>query len=107
MKTINLEQVPAQSLTFVVNDVSYQVRIFDISENGEPVMCADVSINGQGVLNGFRIEKGSLIIPFQYLSEQGNLLLSMPDEEDADYNRFGESQILYYLSPTEALEFLE
>lgn len=97
MKNIPLEALPNQSLTVNVDDLRWYLRIKEC--NG--VMACDVSLNDEPLLLGTRICPGTPIIPYEYLQGNGNFLLLVDNEDLADWEKFGVSQSLVYVSPEE------
>lgn len=65
-------------------------------------MCCDINCNSIQLLNGTRIVAGFPIIPYPaYFQPNGNFLLLTTNEALPDYNEFGITQTLIYLSAAE------
>lgn len=99
MKQINIKATPNQEFTVNINSYRYDFRFILIDDG---VMAYDLSINELPVIQGFRIIKGALLLPYNYQEQSGNLFMSAPDDEDVSYQQFGQSQFLYYLNADEA-----
>ena len=79
----------------------YALSIYSIDGH----MAYDLSIDSQNIVSGFKLANDIPLLPYRYQEVNGNLLLSLPDDELPDYKRFGSSQYLYYLSESEITEY--
>lgn len=96
MRTIPLSAVPNQSLSVRLDDTRLVLRLKEA--NG--VMVADLERDNETVILGTRVLAGEPIIPYRYL-EQGNFLILTINDELPDWNLFGISQTLVYLTIAE------
>lgn len=96
MDLVELERIPNQELSVRLADRRFVLRI----KEAAGVMVADVTVDGETILQGSRIVAGTPIIPYEYLGA-GNLLLLTDDGELPDYTQFGVTQTLVYLSAAE------
>jgi len=95
MLTLQLSNIPEQTFTTQLDNDRYVIRIFQI--NG--TMACDISKNGVQITNGQRITPGSFLIPFfGYQGKGGNFLLLTTNDNLPDFNQFGITQTLIYLS---------
>lgn len=100
MQTINIQAIPNQEFTVNIGDYRYDIRLF--LDDG--VMAYDLSIDQVEAIEGQRIIAGELMLPYKYQEADGNFYLSVPEDEDPDYEQFGDSQKLYYLTSSESAE---
>lgn len=98
MKLIPLQPIPNQSFTSNIGGFRYDFAIKTIQPG---VMAYDLSIDQAPVVQGFRIENGALLLPYIHMEKGGNFIFLIPDDQTADYQQFGSSQNLYYLSAEE------
>jgi hypothetical protein len=99
MLAIPLQPLPNQSVSFNADGVLWTVHVYQAITH----MCADVSINGEPVIQGVRCFGGIGLMPYPYMYEPdyGNFMF----DSDADYTEFGASCNLYYLEQDEIAEF--
>ena len=64
-------------------------------------MSYDLSINAEQIIQGFKLVNDVLLLPYVHQEVNGNLLLLLPEDEIPDYESFGLSQFLYYLTQDE------
>jgi len=98
MQNIAVSAIPAQSFTTTINDVRYDFVIRSIGSN----MVYDLSINEVMVCQGFRLVIGQLMLPYKYQEVGGNFILQTPTTEEPNYESFGSTQFLRYLTTEEA-----
>lgn len=98
MQTISIQAIPNQEFTVNIGDYRYDIRLVFIEPG---TMAYDLSIDEQPVIRGQRVTKGELFMPYRYQEVDGNFYLYMPEDEQPDYEQFGDSQMLYYLNPEE------
>lgn len=98
---IEINAIPAQSFTISLGGYSYSIRLFSIDGN----MSYDLSIDDVSIIQGFKFVNEVLMLPYKYQEVNGNLLLSVPDDETPDYTKFGSTQFLVYLDADEAETF--
>ena len=91
MREISLQAVPNQRIT-----VSLDGSVWDIELKSCPqFMTASIWRDGEPVILGQRIVEGGLLIPYRYLSVNGNFFID--GNGQADWREFGRSQNLYYI----------
>lgn len=96
-----MQQIPLLALanqSFTVELESKQFTITLKEANG--CMVADVNIDGADIVLGSRCLAGEPIIPFAYLQD-GNLVFQTLDDALPDFNEFGVTQTLFYLTDAE------
>ena len=96
MIQVPIEAVPNQSFSAQLDGRRFALRIKEC--NGG--MVADVAIDGITVLLASRLVAGTPVIPYRYL-EAGNLILTTDGEALPDYEQFGVTQLLVYLTAAE------
>lgn len=101
MRAINIQAVPNQEFTINIGDYRYDISLKYIQPG---VMAYDLLIDEQPVIQGQRVTPGVMLMPYQYQEVDGNFYLYVPDDEDPDYQQFGDSQLLYYVTAEELAE---
>lgn len=99
MRLINIEPVPNQSFTVNIGSHRYDIAL-KYPEDG--FMLYDLYIDEDAVQLGQRVTQGMMFMPYRYQAVDGNFMLYIPEGEQPDYNQFGDSQLLYYLTSDEA-----
>lgn len=103
MKTINnIKPIPNQNIQIPIGDHSYTIRFIWC----DTFVTYDLYVDDKIVVEGFRVVYGQLLIPYAYQEIDGNFILDTNGEE-ADYNWFGETQFLRYLTPDESASWRE
>jgi len=97
MQVIPLEPIPNQSLTLVLDGNRWSLTI----KQAVTSMFADIALNDQPIMQGVRFCVGTPLIPYRYLQGFGNFLLLTDNEDLPDWQQFGASQQLVYVSPGE------
>lgn len=90
---IDINAAPNQSLSVNLDGSRYEITI----NYAAGCMCASVVRDGVGVISGHRMVSGEPIIPYRHM-EQGNFVLATENDAAPDYNKFGVTQFLYYVS---------
>lgn len=96
MIEIPLQAIPNQSLSVLLNNVQYDIRI-EVCNN---IMAFDIVRNNIAIVTGQRAVAGEPIIPYQYL-EDGNFAVLTMNDAYPDYLQFGITQSLIYASQSE------
>jgi len=96
MITIDLAAIPNQTLGIRLGDDLYAITV----KAARGIMCADIIRNDIPIVTGSRIVSGAPLIPYRYL-ESGNFVIFTENDEYPDYTKFGDSQMLEYLSAEE------
>lgn len=97
MRDIALLTVPNQSLSATIDGVLWELTI----KVARGTMLADVRRDGVDLVLGQRIVAEYPILPYRYLSHQGNFAILTRDGELPWWEKFGRSQSLIYLEPSE------
>lgn len=97
MRDITLLAVPNQTFSATINGVLWELTI----KAAIGTMLADVRRNGVDLVLGQRIVAEFPILPYRYLSHQGNFAILTRDGELPWWEEFGRSQSLIYLEPAE------
>lgn len=98
MIEVPLRDVPSQEFNFQADETRIIVRLFDTGR----CMAVDLTINGEVVLLGQRIVAGTPFIPYVYM-ERGNLILLTEGGQEPDWQQFGITQSLLYLTADEVV----
>ena len=94
---VKLEAIPNQKFTVTLEDNRYDVKIFYTGD----CMAYDLDVNQVNVISGFQFINGELMLPYEYQEVNGNLLLIVPDDALPDYESFGNTQFLAFLTQEE------
>ncbi|MDX3877598.1 hypothetical protein [Achromobacter denitrificans] len=97
MRDIGLLAVPNQTFSATINGVLWELTI----KAAVGTMLADVRRDGVDLVLGQRIVAEFPILPYRYLSHQGNFAILTRDGELPWWEEFGRSQSLIYLEPVE------
>lgn len=97
MIEISLQSVPNQSFSFNIAETA-----FDVTLKTSDSLIADISINGETVIQGVRIMAYRPVLPYAYLSQSaGNLFFITENGAAPSYELFGVTQTLVYASEEE------
>ncbi|PPA72661.1 hypothetical protein C4E15_29405 [Achromobacter spanius] len=97
MRNITLLAVPNQTFSATIDGVLWELTI----KAAAATMIADVKRDGTDLVLGQRIIAEYPIVPYRYLSHQGNFAILTRDGELPWWEEFGRSQSLIYLEPVE------
>lgn len=97
MELIKIESIPSQQFTVPLGGNNYDIKIYSIDGH----VSYDLSINAEQIVQGFKLVNDILLLPYVHQEVNGNLLLSLPEDEIPAYENFGLSQFLYYLTQDE------
>ena len=97
MRDITLLAVPNQTFSATINGVLWELTI----KAAVGTMIADVKRDGVELVLGQRIVAEYPILPYRYLSHQGNFAILTRDGQLPWWEEFGRSQSLIYLEPAE------
>ncbi|MFY3460964.1 hypothetical protein ACOTJD_30345 [Achromobacter xylosoxidans] len=97
MRDITLLAAPNQALSVTINGVLWDLVI----KVARGTMLADVKRDGLDLVVGQRIVAEFPILPYRYLSHQGNFAILTRDGDLPWWEEFGRSQSLVYLEPSE------
>lgn len=101
MVEITLQQTPNQSFSFDLDGKTY-----DVTLRTTETIIADISIDNELAISGVRVMPYRPMIPYEYLAKGGGNLFFITENGDAlNYELFGVSQYLAYLTQEE-VEFL-
>lgn len=96
MQIVPIQAIPNQQLDIVLDSVSYRIKLRTI----KGVMVADIERAGVTLINGTRCLANELIIPYRYL-ESGNFIFVTKDYELPNYEQFGITQNLVFITASE------
>ena len=101
MQLVTIDPVPSQKFIVPLGGNDYSLSIYSIDGH----MAYDLSIDNELIVSGFKLVNDIPLLPYRYQELNGNLLLSLPDDELPDYSKFGLSQFLYYLDAAESASY--
>lgn len=96
MLEISLIQHPNQTFPVILEGSRYDLTIKD----GDGFLIMDVVRDDVMILQGQRLLANTPIIPYNYLT-QGNLVIITDNDDLPDWQQFGITQQLYYLTVEE------
>lgn len=99
MLEISLQNTPNQSFSLDTEGV-----VFDITISTTGVTVMDVVIDGVLKIGSAKCLPMTPVIPYRYL-EHGNFFFITENDEYPDYTKFGISQRLVYMTPSEMEAF--
>lgn len=95
---IDLQQIPNQSLSIILEQRRYDIRLVQCAE----VMAIDIQRDGNYVVQGMRCFPGTLLFPYEYLEDySGNFMFTTIDDAFPNYQQIGISQNLWYFTNDE------
>lgn len=113
MRLIPIANLPNQSLSVSVDNIFYDIRLKQIASspkivNGvvlyteNVIMASSIIRNNILIQEGIRIVPGLPLMPFLFQeNNEGNFFLTTANDDYPDYQQFGISQFLYYLTQSE------
>jgi len=104
-ESIELQQIPSQRFAITLGGNNYDIRVYMM----EYSMAYDLDVNnsrdnrddGSWLVTGFKFSHEVPMLPYRHQEINGNLILIIPDNEEADYTAFGITQFLAYLTQEE------
>lgn len=96
---LDLLKKPNQALTFTHKGNLWNIRL----TAGNGVMFADIHLNSETIVLGQRVVADMLIIPYRYLSQEGNFAILTNDGEIPWWEEFELRHELVFFTPEEAL----
>ena len=96
MEVLTIQAIPNQEFSVVLEEVRYTLSLR--STNG--TVSVTIVRNGEQVVDSARAVAGMRIIPAKY-QESGNFVIVTKDFEIPDYEQFGISQSLIYITQAE------
>ena len=94
MKIITLDPIPNQSLSVVLDNVLWEIKAVTCKGS----LAVSIKRNNQTLVDGARAVAGELIIQPSYLSAFGNFAMITDNNELVDYQKFGNSQFLAFVT---------
>lgn len=94
---IRLASIPSQELNVTRDGDRYQITL-KADEYGDII--ADIYRDDEPLLTGFFVVAGLPLIPYEHL-ENGNFIFVTDDDDHPNYEKFGSSQYLIYLTADE------
>lgn len=104
MIDIPLQAIPNQSLSIQLSGINFDLRIKTCDNTPETLGSSNtvitIAANEAIIVRNVRMVPLTALINYQYL-EQGNFFLYTENDDYPDYNLFGVSQYLIYVSQSE------
>ena len=97
MREIPLENIPNQGLETTIDNIDYSIQLRTI----QVFTVADVYSNGKLICAGVRCVPGQALIPYKYLTQDGNFFFYCLNDDYPNYAYFGDTQKLVYLDDAE------
>lgn len=99
MRQIPLSTVPRQTISVTLDGAYWQISLYMSIDK----VCADISRNGDAIINGVRCFAGLPLMPFEYqhLPTYGNFYF----DSDVDWEQFNNTCNLYYLDVSDYLTY--
>lgn len=98
MQTIDLAAVQNQTFSTTLDSDFYNIAVYFAAG----IMACDITRNNVVIETGMRISAGEFLIPFFcYEGTSGNFMLLTQNDALPDYNQFGTTQTLIYMSADE------
>lgn len=95
---VTLQPIPNQTLTTTLEGMRYQITL----KAAGGIMAVTLDRDGQRLFSGLRTVARTPLIPYRYLfSGIGNLLFDTDNDELPDWQAFGITQTLIYLTADE------
>lgn len=105
MYIIPLKQTPNQELSVTIDGIFYTIRLRSwTSAGGESIIFSSVKIGDNEWIGATRCVPNQALIPYQYLSSQGNFYFICTDKAYPDYKKFGVEHRLVFLDNKEIAE---
>jgi hypothetical protein len=97
MQTLAIQATQNQTFTTTLDSNLYNFSIY-LAGGG---MCVDIACNNVQLVSGERILGGEFMIPFAYQGPNGNFIMLTTNYDLVDFNEFGTTQTLVYLTAAE------
>lgn len=97
MNDITLAAVPNQDLFVQLDQQAYQITLHAAGSN---TVAITIVRNGETIVSGERLVTGTPVLPYLY-EEAGNFILTTDAEALPDWQQFGITQFLTYVSADE------
>lgn len=102
MYLIPLKNTPNQELSVTINGIFFTIRLRYWSPDGnDGIMFSQVKVGDKDWTGATRCIPNQTLIPYQYLSGQGNFYFICTDKAYPDYKKFGVEHRLVYLDEDE------
>lgn len=97
MIDVTLAAVPNQDLFIQLDERAYQITLH---AGASDVVAITVMRDGETLISGQRLTTGTPVLPYLY-EEDGNFVITTDDEALPDWQQFGVTQFLTYVSAAE------
>lgn len=97
---IEVQNIPNQEFMRVIDGYRYDIAIRTYKD----LTLMDITCDDVVLKRSVRVCPNTPIIPYKYLTKGGNFMFACKDKEYPNYNKFGETQQLVYLTDDELQE---
>ena len=97
MNNIPIAAVPNQALFVQLDGRAYTIALHSTGAN---VVAVDITRDDVRLVTGARVMPGAPLLPYRY-QESGNFVLVTDDGDLPDYQKFGATQFLTYVTADE------
>lgn len=97
MIEIDLQNIPNQEFVKIINDVKYDIRI----RTFKGLTLMDIAIDDVDVKTGVRCMPNKIVIPYSYLTKDGNFYWYCKNDDYPNYKLFGITQQLVFFTNEE------
>lgn len=97
MYTVNLNKVPNQELTFIVDDKTFRIQLRTIQD----LTFMTVFLNENPLIYSQLCTPNNFVNLYNYISAGGKFFFRCIDEEYPNYNKFGDTQHLLFYTEDE------
>lgn len=99
MKDIPLASLPNQNFTVAINS-----RLYELTFKAGKAMSVSIKRDNEMIVSGLRVVSGGLMLPAKY-KEEGNFVLTTDNDDLPEWEKFGSTQFLTFLEPSELEAF--
>lgn len=106
MIQIPLQNNANQTATIILDNGFFAINLRAVNNGAQNLVLISISLNNTPLIVNQVLTSGTLILDYLYLFN-GNFMLLTNDDENPDYTKFGDSQVLIYISNEELQQAIE
>jgi hypothetical protein len=109
MINIPVSNIPNQSLSIQIDNINYIIRIHACNDNqdlGTNILAVDIIKDNTIVVTGMRAVSGTPLLPYPYLTTDGNFIFVTQNDEYPNWRLLGVNQYLIYVSFSEIRDII-
>jgi len=106
MIQIPLQNNANQTATIILDNGFFAITLRTVNNGAKNLVLISISLNNTPLIINQVLTSGTLILGYLYLFN-GNFMLLANDDENPDYTKFGDSQVLIYISNKELRQAIE